>query len=135
MRLTRMGIIALLLVTLVSTGACSSTAEREPTPTSTLIPTSSPTSTPIPTSTSTPSYTYSYHWITGTWGTCSATCGGGMQLRQVFCIRTDINDVSITVPDMLCPESKPLYTQACNTQACPTPTSTPEPTTQVPTHE
>ena len=101
-----------------------------PTPTPTPIP--SPT--PSTTSTPTPSYTYSYHWYTGPWGACSATCGGGVQTRPVFCTRTEFVEV---VPDELCPSSKPATSQACNMQACPTPTPTPtpEPTTQVPTHQ
>ena len=108
-----------------------------PTPTPTSIPTPTPTPTlmPTPTPTPTPSDTYSYFWSTGAWGVCSATCGGGVQTRPVFCTRTDIVAV---VDDSYCPSSpKPATSQACNTEACPTPTPTPtpEPTAQAPTHQ
>ena len=150
MRLARIAAIILLGVTLVTTVACSSDQEQNPTPTptsaSSLTPTITPTPTPIPsptpspastpilTPTPTPSYTYSYHWYTGPWGACSATCGGGVQTRPVFCTRTEFVEV---VPDELCPSSKPATSQACNTEDCPTPTPTPtpEPTTQAPTHQ
>ena len=139
MRLARIAAVALFVVTVVSTVACTSEQERNPTPTSTPAsgitstltptPTPIPSPTPSPASTPTPSYTYSYYWETGPWGACSATCGGGVQTRPVFCTRTEFVEV---VPDELCPSSKPDTSKACNTEACPTPTPT---TTQVPTHQ
>jgi hypothetical protein len=60
---------------------------------------------------------YSYTWTTGSYGTCTKTCGGGTQTRSLGCIRND----GVYVPHTLCTEAQPITTRACNTQAC-TPT-------------
>ena len=60
---------------------------------------------------------WSYAWNTGSWGTCSASCGGGTQTRSVTCLRND----GQTVADSLCTKyagSKPAASQQCNTQSC-----------------
>lgn len=51
------------------------------------------------------------------WSTCSATCGGGTQTRDVFC--KDLTDNS-EVGDSNCSGTKPQTSRSCNTQACPT---------------
>jgi len=55
-------------------------------------------------------------WQTSAWGTCSLTCGGGVQIRTVTCE----DNAGNTVADSLCDEVKPDESQACNTNACPT---------------
>jgi len=58
-----------------------------------------------------------YSWQIGTFGTCSATCGGGTQTRAVSCVQ----DGTTTIVDAsLCAGPPPATTQTCNTQACPT---------------
>lgn len=69
-----------------------------------------------------PLYTYSYE--TGSWGACSADCGGGTQTRTVTCRRRDATNASLdvqTVADSFCAAhglTKPAGSQRCNTQAC-----------------
>jgi hypothetical protein len=65
--------------------------------------------------------TYSYK--TGSWGGCSATCGGGTQNRSVSCVSSD----GRTVADSQCSGTKPATSQRCNTQACPPPPPPPPP--------
>lgn len=69
-----------------------------------------------------PLYTYSYE--TGSWGACSADCGGGTQTRTVTCRRRDATNASLdvqTVADSFCAAhglTKPVASQGCNTQSC-----------------
>lgn len=60
--------------------------------------------------------TYTYEWIEGTWGSCSAVqCGTqGVRTRTVQCQRND----GVTVLDSYCTETKPQTTQACSAPAC-----------------
>lgn len=57
---------------------------------------------------------WSYSWETGSWTTCSASCGGGTQTRTVKCKRND----DVYVADGLCSGTKPITSQSCNTQDC-----------------
>lgn len=57
----------------------------------------------------------SYSWQIGSWGSCSASCGGGTQFRSVNC-RND--QTGAVVSDSFCSGSKPSTSQSCNTQAC-----------------
>ena len=69
-----------------------------------------------------PLYTYSY--VTGNWGACSADCGGGTQTRTVTCQRRDATTATLdkqTVADSFCTAhglTKPATSQKCNTQSC-----------------
>ena len=56
----------------------------------------------------------SYSWQSGSWGSCSKSCGGGTQTRSVSCKRSDGQTVSASY----CSGSKPATSQSCNTQAC-----------------
>uniref|UniRef100_A0A670I4U8 Papilin, proteoglycan like sulfated glycoprotein n=1 Tax=Podarcis muralis TaxID=64176 RepID=A0A670I4U8_PODMU len=56
-----------------------------------------------------------YSWAYGSWGECSAECGGGYQTRLVFC--TIDNEV---YPDYMCRDKpQPENNQTCGLQPCP----------------
>jgi hypothetical protein len=49
-------------------------------------------------------------------GSCSASCGGGVQTREVVCLRTDTNE---EVPSEACPGEAPPTEVPCNVEECP----------------
>ncbi|XP_029093996.1 papilin isoform X3 [Monodon monoceros] len=56
-----------------------------------------------------------FSWSHGSWGDCSATCGGGQQTRPVFC--TIDNEV---YPEHLCRhQPRPADRRPCSPQPCP----------------
>jgi hypothetical protein len=55
-----------------------------------------------------------YAWNAGTWGACSASCGGGAQARSVICQDSKGN----TVANSNCTGAMPASTEACNSGAC-----------------
>ncbi|XP_054466491.1 A disintegrin and metalloproteinase with thrombospondin motifs 13 [Anoplopoma fimbria] len=58
-------------------------------------------------------------WDTGTFGSCSASCGGGERVRPVRCVQVHGADV-VKVSDSECPpESAPDTVEKCNLQHCP----------------
>lgn len=67
-----------------------------------------PATTQSGTSYATCTYSFSY----GSWGSCSASCGGGTQSRTATCVRSD----GATVANSSC--GTPVTTQSCNTQSC-----------------
>ncbi|XP_070531950.1 uncharacterized protein [Ptychodera flava] len=62
-----------------------------------------------------------YEYYTGNWQSCSATCGGGVQTRSVYCTQVSGGE-AIAVSDDLCVQQslvKPPESQVCNTGSCP----------------
>ncbi|KAM7416283.1 hypothetical protein PAMA_018380 [Pampus argenteus] len=58
-------------------------------------------------------------WDTGTFGPCSASCGGGERVRPVRCVQKHGANV-VKVPDSEClPDSAPNAVEKCNLQLCP----------------
>src|SRR5688500_13876079 len=45
-----------------------------------------------------------YSWLQSAWGTCSASCGGGVQTAQVTCVQ---NGGTTIVADSFCTATKP----------------------------
>ena len=60
---------------------------------------------------------YTFSWEAGAWSSCSASCGGGTQTRDVKCRRSDGQYFSDAVGARFAGE-KPAAGQPCNTQAC-----------------
>ncbi|EFB22032.1 hypothetical protein PANDA_015887, partial [Ailuropoda melanoleuca] len=54
-------------------------------------------------------------WHTGSWGPCSATCGVGIQTREVYCLHPGESPA----PAEECGDEKPHALQACNQFDCP----------------
>lgn len=51
----------------------------------------------------------------GSWGACSATCGVGIQTRDVYCLHPE----EFPAPPEECREEKPHALRACNQFDCP----------------
>ncbi len=63
-----------------------------------------------------PCNNYTYSWESGSWSTCSASCGNGLQTRSVVCKRND----GTYVPTNNCnANTKPTAEQACKIKDCP----------------
>uniref|UniRef100_H2YPL7 ADAM metallopeptidase with thrombospondin type 1 motif, 6 n=1 Tax=Ciona savignyi TaxID=51511 RepID=H2YPL7_CIOSA len=58
-------------------------------------------------------------WISGSWGHCSRTCGGGHHTRTVVCMRAITHTEDEVVDDRYCTDRKPQSTQSCNDDTCP----------------
>ncbi|XP_043917142.1 ADAMTS-like protein 1 [Protopterus annectens] len=60
-------------------------------------------------------------WEHGNWSACSATCGVGLQTRDVFCFHLLSRETNETVilGDKNCHRPKPVVVQACNRFDCP----------------
>lgn len=56
-----------------------------------------------------------YRWHMGSWGPCSATCGVGIQTREVYCLHPEESPA----PAEECRDEKPHALQACNQFDCP----------------
>lgn len=58
-------------------------------------------------------------WDAGTFGPCSASCGGGERMRPVRCVQKHRAEV-VKVPDSECPpDTAPSTVEKCNQQPCP----------------
>jgi Thrombospondin type 1 domain len=58
---------------------------------------------------------YTYSWVQGGWGACSASCGGGTQTQTVTCE----TNTGVAVAETFCAGSaEPATTQTCNPTAC-----------------
>jgi hypothetical protein len=53
-------------------------------------------------------------WSSGSWGACSATCGGGTQTRTNTCVDGSSNPLDAR----MCLDAEPASSQACNPDAC-----------------
>ncbi|KAM6912130.1 papilin [Xenentodon cancila] len=62
---------------------------------------------------------YVFSWRTGDWNACSATCGGGSQVRSVQCISHDASGPRV-VDDAICAAyaEAPPSLQTCNMHKC-----------------
>ena len=56
-----------------------------------------------------------YRWTLGPWGTCSRSCGGGLQTRVVHCVASNNNEA---VSSSFCKEKEPGKIQKCNLNQC-----------------
>ena len=54
-------------------------------------------------------------WSYGRWSDCSATCGGGLQKRQGFCVDSD----GKSLPQEKCSAIESVLAQECATKSCP----------------
>uniref|UniRef100_A0A672G7G4 ADAM metallopeptidase with thrombospondin type 1 motif, 17 n=1 Tax=Salarias fasciatus TaxID=181472 RepID=A0A672G7G4_SALFA len=59
-----------------------------------------------------------YRWVTGEWGSCSATCGKGLQRREVVCVYHLQNGSLINTRDLYCQGGKPPVLQGCEGRLC-----------------
>ncbi len=55
-----------------------------------------------------------YSWLAGAWSSCSKSCGSGVQTRSISCQRDDGQFVNAS----FCTATRPVESQACNTQTC-----------------
>jgi len=60
-----------------------------------------------------------WQWVADAWGTCSASCGGGLTTRAVRCTNTVDSTVDTTGASCSA-TAKPATQQTCSQQGCPT---------------
>lgn len=57
-------------------------------------------------------------WVTGDWGKCTKTCGGGVKRREVICEQVMAQGRHQIHEDRKCTAQKPASEKPCNTRAC-----------------
>ncbi|KAM9391509.1 A disintegrin and metalloproteinase with thrombospondin motifs 13 [Pholidichthys leucotaenia] len=57
-------------------------------------------------------------WEVGSFGPCSASCGGGERVRPVRCVQKQGSDL-VKVSDSECPDTAPQPVEKCNLPHCP----------------
>ncbi|XP_012721722.2 A disintegrin and metalloproteinase with thrombospondin motifs 13 isoform X1 [Fundulus heteroclitus] len=66
-------------------------------------------------------------WDAGSFGVCSASCGGGFRVRRVRCVQKNVT-YSIRIPDSKCSsDTAPHSVEKCNLHHCPARWSVSEP--------
>uniref|UniRef100_A0A4W4FX91 ADAM metallopeptidase with thrombospondin type 1 motif, 17 n=1 Tax=Electrophorus electricus TaxID=8005 RepID=A0A4W4FX91_ELEEL len=59
-----------------------------------------------------------YRWVAGDWTPCSATCGQGIQQREVSCVYQLQNGTHLATRDLYCIGPKPASLQECHGRHC-----------------
>ncbi|XP_041417069.1 A disintegrin and metalloproteinase with thrombospondin motifs 18 [Xenopus laevis] len=59
------------------------------------------------------------YWSVSDWSSCSVSCGGGQQTRQIQCVQKSTMQTEMLVGHSQCPVITPSQVQACNIQDCP----------------
>lgn len=62
------------------------------------------------------SCSFRFLWRTSRWQPCSATCGGGIRKRRVYCVSETTYQL---VDDRYCTDEKPAEISPCAQQKCP----------------
>ena len=62
--------------------------------------------------------TFTFRWVTGAWDSCSKSCSGGFQSRDVHCMEF-VNEDFIISDDMCKDLKKPSSKQSCKRDPCP----------------
>ncbi|XP_041864682.1 A disintegrin and metalloproteinase with thrombospondin motifs 17 isoform X2 [Melanotaenia boesemani] len=59
-----------------------------------------------------------YRWVTGEWGSCSVSCGKGVQQREASCVSVLQNGSVVHTSDRFCPGGRPAALQGCEGPPC-----------------
>eukprot|EP00794_Sanderia_malayensis_P015856 gene15856-17454_t len=57
-------------------------------------------------------------WATGDWDSCTRTCGGGIQTRDIYCVKY-VNEDFLLSDEMCDASRRPAEKQICNKETCP----------------
>nr|XP_057944666.1 A disintegrin and metalloproteinase with thrombospondin motifs 17 [Doryrhamphus excisus] len=59
-----------------------------------------------------------YRWVAGEWGSCSVTCGTGIQHREVLCVHQQQNGSLTRTAEVHCQGGRPPLLQGCEGRLC-----------------